>query len=215
MSFRLAIVDASVRSTLDCGGSTPPSPSLHDHNAIPMERRRRAAAVQGASHSECSEGSECSADLFWRSAACPPGEPMPTGGETRGPKEQVRATHPQPARLQTMRRPDREDNTWRGPAKAHDSIKIHIEELVLHGFAPGDRHQIAAAVESELARLVSDRGLQRMRANSSTVGRINAGAFKLEAGAMPQAAGTEIARAVYRGVRQHARASARALRART
>ena len=69
--------------------------------------------------------------------------------------------------------------------QARDSVKLHIEELVLHGFAPGDRHGIAYAVESELARLMSDGCLSGLQANSLTVGRVNGGAFKVEPGAKP------------------------------
>ncbi len=94
-----------------------------------------------------------------------------------------------------------------GGRPSRDSIKIHIEELVLHGFAPGDRHQIAAAVENELSRLMTERGLQGIRTNAIAVGRINGGAFKVEAGAKAQVTGAEIARAVFRSVRQHTRAS--------
>ena len=93
---------------------------------------------------------------------------------------------------------------------AGDSVQVEIGELVLHGFAPGDRHKIAAAVESELARLMSKAGVQGLGKNSLTLGRINGGAFRVTAGAKPQAAGAEIARAVFRGLRQSARASARA-----
>ncbi len=98
--------------------------------------------------------------------------------------------------------------------QARGSVKIHIEELVLQGFAPGDRHRIAAAVEQELVRLMSEGGLPRLQGNPLTLGRIKGGAFKVTAGAKPQAAGTEIAQAVFRSLRQHARASARAPRAR-
>lgn len=38
-------------------------------------------------------------------------------------------------------------------------IHVHIEELLLDGFAPGDRHSIGEAVEQELARLIAERGL--------------------------------------------------------
>lgn len=87
-------------------------------------------------------------------------------------------------------------------------VKVHIEELVLHGFAPGDRYRIASAVERELARLMGEGGLPGSPGNPLTLGRINGGAFKVTAGAKPQAAGTEIARAVFRSLRQHASASA-------
>jgi hypothetical protein len=101
-----------------------------------------------------------------------------------------------------------------GSPQAADSIKVHIEELVLHGFAPGDRHRIAGAVETELARLMGEGGLQGLRSNSLSLGRINGGTFKVTVGAKPQAAGTEIARAVYRSVQRSTRAASRAQRAR-
>lgn len=34
-------------------------------------------------------------------------------------------------------------------------VEVEIEELVLHGFAPLDRHAVAEAVQRELARLVA------------------------------------------------------------
>ena len=94
----------------------------------------------------------------------------------------------------------------RSPQAGH-SIVVHIEELVLHGFAPEGRHRIARAVESELARLMSEEGLPGLGMNSINIERVRGGAFKAEAGARPQATGAEIARAVFRSVRQHATAS--------
>jgi hypothetical protein len=38
-------------------------------------------------------------------------------------------------------------------------VELHIESLQLHGFARGDRDRIAAAVQAELQRLLSERGL--------------------------------------------------------
>jgi hypothetical protein len=94
------------------------------------------------------------------------------------------------------------------------SFKVHIDELVLHGFALTDRHKIARAVEVELVRLMSTGGLQGLGKHPLTLERIRGGAFKVTAGAKPQAAGTQIARAVFQGLRQSSRASARAHRAR-
>ena len=38
------------------------------------------------------------------------------------------------------------------------NVELHIEELVLHGFAPGDRYRIGEAVERELQRLLTVQG---------------------------------------------------------
>ena len=42
----------------------------------------------------------------------------------------------------------------RPAAMAPARIELHIEELVLHGFAPGDRRPLGEAVERELTRLL-------------------------------------------------------------
>ena len=39
------------------------------------------------------------------------------------------------------------------------SIELHIEELLLHSFSPGDQYHIGEAVEQELSRLLADRGV--------------------------------------------------------
>jgi hypothetical protein len=39
------------------------------------------------------------------------------------------------------------------------AIELTVEELVLHGFAAGDRYAIAEAVERELTRLLGGQGV--------------------------------------------------------
>jgi hypothetical protein len=86
-------------------------------------------------------------------------------------------------------------------------VDLHIEELVLHGFAARDRGRIAAAVESELARLLSAERMQSLLANPVDLGNLKVGVFEVKAGAKPQEAGTQIARAVFRGLKNGASAS--------
>jgi hypothetical protein len=88
------------------------------------------------------------------------------------------------------------------------SVEVHIKELVLHGFAPGDRCRIANAVEHELARLMGEGGPPESLKNPLALERIDGGAFNLKAGSEARAAGTEIAQAVYRSLRRNTRASA-------
>jgi hypothetical protein len=105
-------------------------------------------------------------------------------------------------------------NPPRQPAP-HGPIDLHIEELVLHGFAPADRHRIAQAVEAELTRLAAAQGLPGLQHSSGEDARplqLRGGAFQVKAGAKPQAIGAEIAKAVFGGLRQHARLSAMAAR---
>ena len=90
------------------------------------------------------------------------------------------------------------------------AVDLHIEELVLHGFPPRDRHRIAEAVRLELTRLLSARGAQQGLAMASPASdRIAGGSFKVKADGTPQAAGQEIARAVFRSLRQSAGAGLR------
>jgi hypothetical protein len=79
-------------------------------------------------------------------------------------------------------------------------VEIHIEELVLHGFAPGDRHRIAEGLERELARLVGSRGLSPSVVPELRLGHVDAGEFPIAAGASGHVVGSGAAGAVYRGL---------------
>jgi hypothetical protein len=79
------------------------------------------------------------------------------------------------------------------------AIKLHIEELVLHGFEPTDRHRLGAALETELARLLAA-GDPSALASTGQVVRLDGGAFELPAHASPEIAGTRLARTVYDGL---------------
>lgn len=79
-------------------------------------------------------------------------------------------------------------------------IELEIEELVLHGFAPGDRHRIGAAVERELARLLAKRGVSPSLTRDVEIARLDAGAFRTAPGAKAEAIGTRVAQSVNRGL---------------
>jgi hypothetical protein len=57
------------------------------------------------------------------------------------------------------------------------SIELHIEELVLRGFAPGDRYWIGEAVEQELTRLLADRGVPESLARGGEIASVDGGAL--------------------------------------
>lgn len=42
-----------------------------------------------------------------------------------------------------------------------ENIELHIEKLVLHGFAPGAHSRIGEAVQQELTRLFLEQGVPR------------------------------------------------------
>ena len=82
------------------------------------------------------------------------------------------------------------------------AVEVHIEELVLHGFAPGDRAGIAAAVERELARLLVRDGVPPAWHQPENRERVDGGAFRHAAGAPPRRTGTAVAREVWKAVRR-------------
>jgi hypothetical protein len=71
------------------------------------------------------------------------------------------------------------------------NIELHIEELVLHGFPPHERHAIADAVRDELAMRLGDSGVEHAR----SADRLDAGTVPLPPGA--KAAGRSIGGAVH------------------
>ena len=79
-------------------------------------------------------------------------------------------------------------------------VRLRIEELVLDGFAPGDRYRIGEAVERELTRLLAERGVPGGLAAGGEAPRLDAGWFDLAPGSGPEAIGTGVAAAVYGGL---------------
>ena len=78
-------------------------------------------------------------------------------------------------------------------------VRIHVEELVLDGFAPSEGHRIGEAIERELARLVVARGMPHRLMVGGTIALLDGGAFQAPSGASGDVLGTRVAQAVYRG----------------
>ena len=81
------------------------------------------------------------------------------------------------------------------------NIELHIEELVLHGFASGDRYRIGEAVERELAHMIAERDLPSSLADGGDIDHLDGGAFEAAQGSGPEAIGLQVAQAVYRGLK--------------
>lgn len=76
-------------------------------------------------------------------------------------------------------------------------IEVHIDELVLHGFAAGDRWKIADALEAELRGLLQARGVPAgWGANRA---RLDAGVACVNPQSQPRFVGEGVARAIYEG----------------
>jgi hypothetical protein len=75
-------------------------------------------------------------------------------------------------------------------------VRIHIQELVLEGVAPGDRYRVTEAIQAELVRLVAS---ERSPSFIASTDRVDARA--VTAGP-PRPFGTEVARSIYGGLRR-------------
>ena len=80
------------------------------------------------------------------------------------------------------------------------NVELHVEELVLQGFAPGDHDRIGAAVERELTRLLAGQSVPGWLTGGGEVARLNAGAFEMRPDSSAEATGSQVAQAVYRGL---------------
>jgi hypothetical protein len=80
------------------------------------------------------------------------------------------------------------------------TVELHIDELILHGFAARDRHRIAAALERELSRLIAQGDLAHLQANPIQLDRLDAGSFRLDPAARPSHIGQTVAQRVYRQI---------------
>ena len=80
------------------------------------------------------------------------------------------------------------------------NIELHIEELVLHGFAPKDRRAISAAIQHELTRLFAEQGIHPSLARGYHAAKLDGGAFNIKSGAKPESMGTQVAQSLYGGL---------------
>ena len=80
------------------------------------------------------------------------------------------------------------------------NIELHIEELVLHGFSPNDRHAIGEAVQRELTRLFAEQGVHGSLHRGFETERVDGGAFNVKQGAKAEGIGTQVGQAVYGGL---------------
>ena len=78
-------------------------------------------------------------------------------------------------------------------------VELHIERLVLDGIGGVDRANLGAAVQVELARLLTERGVPTSLSRPGHAGRVDGGRMALGPDVGAPALGTRIAEAIYRG----------------
>ena len=77
------------------------------------------------------------------------------------------------------------------------AIDLHIDELILRDVPYAQRQRIAAAIEQELTRLLTERGVPPSLARGGFVPRIKLDDVQVAAGAKPAAIGNRIAQNIY------------------
>jgi hypothetical protein len=73
--------------------------------------------------------------------------------------------------------------------------------VVLHGFDPRGRYAVADAVQHELTRLLTERGVPAPAGGERGAGRVDGGSFRVPPDPRPKALGAQVARAVYGGLK--------------
>ena len=75
-------------------------------------------------------------------------------------------------------------------------IRLHIDELVVHGMAVGDRDALADAIRSELARLLTTEAVPAALTRTRQIPALNAGTVQVPS-LHPQPLGTKVAQAIH------------------
>ena len=77
------------------------------------------------------------------------------------------------------------------------NVELHIGELVLRGLPYGQRYAIAAAVESELQRLLEEGELPPSLASGVVLPQVQVDDLQFAADAKPESVGAQIAGSMY------------------
>ena len=81
-------------------------------------------------------------------------------------------------------------------------IELYIDELVLHGIAPGDSYRVGMQIQAELTRLLQMYGLPPALSSESDFAEINGGQFSVPLNFRPSAIGNQIAGSVFKGLQR-------------
>jgi hypothetical protein len=80
-------------------------------------------------------------------------------------------------------------------------IQIRIDELILEGLSVQDPTLIHRAVELELARLIAADGLPLHFNQNESIAQLDGGAYDVSPTAGSDSIGTQVAQAIYGGVK--------------
>ena len=93
-------------------------------------------------------------------------------------------------------------NAQRPTLNSQQSVDLHIEELVLDGFAHGERYAIGEAVERELSLLLLEQGTPASLQSDNATDQLRGETFNPPRVMTSSVVGRQIASAVYRAIGQ-------------
>ncbi len=85
---------------------------------------------------------------------------------------------------------------------SQQDIAFHIDQLMMEGLPTSDRYQFGNAVQTELARLLAEKGMPPNLTSSAELEQLAAGTILITAAPRPATIGRQVAEAVYRGIGQ-------------
>jgi hypothetical protein len=80
-------------------------------------------------------------------------------------------------------------------------VVVHIDRLVLKGFAYQDRHALAEGLQQELGRLLAEPDAVRRLVEQGNVGLLNVGGVRFGPNAAPAKVGVRAARGIVRDIK--------------
>jgi hypothetical protein len=90
-------------------------------------------------------------------------------------------------------------------ARVPSRVVLHVERLVLNGFAAGDQAAVAAGLQHELQRLLAERAATVPWTTGVDLPRLRVGTVQVRAGMSAGDIGTQAARGIGRGLARAAR----------
>ncbi|MEX6688170.1 hypothetical protein QTN47_11725 [Danxiaibacter flavus] len=79
----------------------------------------------------------------------------------------------------------------------NQNIEINIDQIVLHGFAHGDKLQIGEALQTALTEALAKQGITPLLKHSIDIPYVNAGTFSLQTNSKPASVGAAVANSVH------------------
>ena len=107
--------------------------------------------------------------------------------------------------MSTTRGPMNESPDAPTEARVASRVVLHVERLVLNGFAAGDQAAVAAGLQHELQRLLAERAATGPWTNGVDLPRLRVGNVQVRAGMSAGDIGTQAARGIGHGLARAAR----------